>query len=193
VTCKSTAAAKTVRLSAAALGILLWASAHDTQAADGDCANVLSAGAPLYGRLPEALGGAFPPVPRNKSGSPGVSSLLGSPLPDLRPSFRYAFGSDPLLASDRARETQREVFLRNSDPLLRAKLRVTQDREWLFVYADMGAVDSPLRWQGMVGIRVGKDVRLLGGWRRITYYFSPGREFDSLDFDGPFIGAQRTW
>ena len=30
---------------------------------------------------------------------------------------------------------------------------------------------------------------LLGGWRRVTYHFSPGRGLDSLDFDGPFLGA----
>ena len=66
-------------------------------------------------------------------------------------------------------------------------------RERLFVYADMGAADSPLRYQGLLGIRVGQDAHLLGGWRRITYYFSPGRDFDSLDFGGPFLAVQRAW
>ena len=101
---------------------------------------------------------------------------------DLPARFRYVF-------DDHARE----VFLRNSQPLIRAKLRMNPGREWLFVYADMGGGNSPVRWQGLVGIRVGQDAHLLGGWRRVTYDFSPGGEFDALDFDGPFIGAQRAW
>jgi hypothetical protein len=149
MTRKSTAATKTARWYAAALGALLCAGAHTTQAADGDFAGDLS---------------AVPPTLRTVN-----------------------------FASDRARATEHEVFLRNPDPLVRAKLRMNLGKEWLFVYADMGAGSSSLRWQGLVGIRVGQDAHLLGGWRRITYYLSPGGEFDSLDFDGPFIGAQRAW
>jgi len=92
-----------------------------------------------------------------------------------------------------AQENQREVFLRNSDPLVRAKLRVSLGREWLFVYADMGGGSSTLRWQSLVGIRVGQRAHLLAGWRGMTYYLSPGGDFNSLDIDGPFIGAQRAW
>jgi hypothetical protein len=152
------------RLAAAALGVLLCAAPHTAHAADGDLAGTLPAGAPLYDRIV-----------------------------DLPARFRYVFDSDPPLASGRARETERQVFLRNSDSLVRAKARMRLGREWLFVYADMGGGSSPLRWQGLVGIRVGQDAHLLGGWRRVTYDLSPGGEFDSLDFDGPFIGAQRAW
>ena len=132
---------------------------------------------------------------RHGGGSaPGLSSPVDTSLPDLPARFHYVFGSDLPLASDRARASERDVLLRSPDhPLVRAKVRVTLGKEWLFAYADMGAADSALRWQGLVGIRVGQDAHLLGGWRHITYYFSPGSEFDSLDFDGPFLGAQRAW
>jgi len=151
------------RSSAAALGMLLCAGIHTAQAADGNF------------------------------GSPSLSSPVDTSLSDLPARFRYVLDSDSLLAGDRARETEREVFLRNPDSLVRAKVRVRLGREWLFVYADMSAGSSTLRWQGLVGIRVGQDAHLLGGWRRITYYFNPGGEFDALDVDGPFIGAQRVW
>jgi len=156
------------RFFAVAIGTFLFAGAHATRAADGDFAR-----APLYG--------------------PVRSSPVDTSLSDLPARFRYAFASDPLPAGDRARGTQREVFLRSSDSLVRAKVRMSLGREWLSVYADMGGGNSPLRWQGLVAIRVGQDAHLLGGWRRVTYDLSPGGEFDSLDFDGPFIGAQRTW
>jgi hypothetical protein len=61
------------------------------------------------------------------------------------------------------------------------------------VYADMGARDSALKWQGLAGIRGGHGVDLLGGWRHITYRFSPGTGFDLLDFSGPYLGATLAW
>jgi len=184
---KLTAATNTARLSAAALGMLLCAIAHTTRAAAGDFADAWSAGGPLYGGLHEAA------QRRPEGPQPGLSSPVEISLAGLPARFRYAFGTDPLLASDRAPGTQREVFLRSSDSLVRAKVRVRLGKEWLFAYADMAAGSSPLRWQGLVAIRVGRDAHLLGGWRRVTYDLSPGGEFDSLDFDGPFIGAQRAW
>jgi hypothetical protein len=160
---------------------------------DGEAAQsaVLTAGASARGRGQVR---ALVPQYRLAGGSaPGLSSPLDTSLSDLPASFHYVLGSDLPIAGDRARDSWREVLLRNSDPLVRAKVRLNLGKEWLFMYADMGATDSALRWQGLVGIRVGQDARLLGGWRHVTYYLSPGSEFDSLDFDGPFLAAQRTW
>jgi hypothetical protein len=231
------------RRSAAALGILLCASAHTTGAADGDPADALSAGAPPYGCFGEACGGALLPAQRTANfdeiagriddsapvsfdgnaaqravltagmsarvrgqvrplapqyrpvgeSASGLSGPVDTSLSNLPARFHYVFGSNVPFASDREREREREVLLRSSDPMVRAKVRVPLGKEWLFAYADMGAADSALRWQGLVGIRISQDAHLLGGWRHITYYFSPGNEFDSLDFDGPFLGAQRAW
>jgi hypothetical protein len=111
-------------------------------------------------------------------------------MSDLRSRLHYAFGSDPGLSSERARQGE----LRNADAFVRATLPLTLGKEWLgFVYADMGAADSALRWQGLAGIHGGHGVDLLGGWRHVTYHFSPGIGFDSLDFNGPFLGATLAW
>jgi hypothetical protein len=113
---------------------------------------------------------------------------------DLKARLHYAFGSDAGLASDRTLQAEREVLLRNSDAFVRAKLPVTVARDWRgFVYADMGAADSALKWQGLAGIRDGHGLELLGGWRHVTYHFSPGMGLDSLDFAGPFLGATLAW
>lgn len=113
---------------------------------------------------------------------------------DLLTRLRYAFGSDVGLSSDRARQEESKVLLKNSNAFVRAKIQVTLGREWRgFVYVDLGAADSRLRWQGLVGIRGGHGVDVLGGWRHVTYYFNAGSGFDSLDFDGPFLGATLTW
>jgi len=239
---RSTPATKTGRASAAALGILLCASALATAAAGADSADTLPAGASVYFR--EARGGASAPAQQTGNfdairrrtdapahvsfdgeaaqpagltagatarvreqarmlasrhgpvaGSvPGLSASVDAPVSDVLSRLQYAFGSDPGLSSERTRQGEREVLLRNADAFVRATLPLTLGKEWLgFVYADMGAADSQLRYQGLLGIRVGQDAHLLGGWRRITYYFSPGRDFNSLDFDGPFLAVQRAW
>jgi hypothetical protein len=186
--CKPTPATKTGRMSAAALGMFLCASAHTTPAAGGDYAD--AARAPLYGYFPEARGGGAPyqPLARSAAGAPADASPS-----DFLARLHYAFGSYLGLLSERAPQGEREVVLRNSDALVRAKVRLTLGKEWLgFVYADMGAVDSAVKWQGLAGVG-GHGVELLGGWRHVTYHFSPDRGFDSLDFNGPFLGATLAW
>jgi hypothetical protein len=126
--------------------------------------------------------------------APGLSAPVDASLSDLLARLHYAFGSDLGLSSDRARQGEREVLVRNSDALVRAKVRLTLGKEWPgFVYADIGAADSALKWQGLAGIPCGHGVDLLGGWRHVTYHFSPGQGFDSLDFNGPFLGATLAW
>jgi hypothetical protein len=126
--------------------------------------------------------------------APGLSAPVDASLSDILARLHYAFGSDLGLSSDRARQGEREVLVRNSDAFVRAKVRLTLGKEWLgFLYADMGAADSALKWQGLAGIPCGHGVDLLGGWRHVTYHFSPGQGFDSLDFNGPFLGATLAW
>ena len=228
-------------MSAAAVGMLLCASAPTTPAAGADSADALVAGAPRYGYLSERRGGASVParrivslaqirrrtndathvsfdgaaagltasappcfpvqVPALAAQYPSVAgSTLGLRAPvhaipsDLLTRLPYAFGDDLGLSSDRARQGEREVLLRNSDALVRGSIRLTPGKRWnVFMYADMGAADSVLKWQGLAGIRSSNGLDLLGGWRHITYHFSPGRGFDSLDFDGPFLGATFAW
>src|SRR5262249_26273390 len=94
---------------------------------------------------------------------------------DLLARFRSAFGGDSRFPRDHQRQADRAVLLKNADALVRAKVRLAVGEEQLaFVYADVGATDSALRWQGLAGIRCGHGVDLLGGWRNVTYHFSPG-------------------
>jgi hypothetical protein len=238
-----TPAMKTGRMSAAAVGMLLCASAYTTPAAGASSADALPPGTPLYAYFREArsasvlaqrtadsdeirrrtddptriffdgeaaqpagltagstarvrgraraLAAQYRPVAGSAS---ELSAPIDASLSDLLARFHSAFGSDLGFSSDRARQGDREALVRNSDAFVRAKILLTLGEEWLgFVYADLGAVDSALRWQGLAGIRCGHGVDLLGGWRHVTYHFSPGSGFDSLDFNGPFLGATLTW
>ena len=198
----STAATKTGRVPAAALGVLLCAAAQATAAA-ADSADVLPAGAALFGYFREARDSA--PVPaqrtvnfneiRRLAGDPAYLTFAGGQSQPASPAgFHYAIVSDLGLSSDRASQAEPGVLLRNSDAFVRANVRLTPGKKWLgFVYADMGAADSALRWQGLVGVHGSQGLDLFGGWRRVTYHFTPGMGFDSLDFNGPFFGATLAW
>lgn len=184
-------------MTAAALGMLLYASAHTTSVAGADSADTLPAGGPLYGYFREARGGASVPAQqtdRFARSAPGLGVRVDASPSDLLARLHYAFGRDLGLSSNRARQDEGELVLRNSDAFVQAKVRLTLSKEWRgFVYADIGAADSELRWQGLAGIHAGLGVDLLGGWRHVTYHFSPGRGFDSLEFNGPFLGAALAW
>ena len=159
-------------ITAAALGMLLSASALATHAAAVDFADVL----PASTATPQALAAQY----RSLAGTPGIDARLDEPL------------SHFLARLPEQRDLQ--LLLRNSDALVRATVRMNLGREWLgFVYADMGATDSAVRWQGLAGVHGGRGLDMLGGWRRVTYRFSPGAGLDSLDFDGPFLGATFAW
>jgi len=193
---------KTDALSAVALGMLLCVSAHTTSAASADSADTLPAGGPLYGYSREAPGGGslaaqqtdrFEAI-RHRTNDPAHVLRVDASPADLLARLHYAFGSDLGLASDRARQDESELALRNSDAFAQAQVRLTLSKGWRgFVYADIGATDSELKWQGLAGVHGGLGVDLLGGWRHVTYHFSPGRGFDSLEFNGPFLGAAVAW
>jgi hypothetical protein len=163
-----------------------------THASFGSKTTRLTAGAPARVTVQAlALAARYPAVE-------GSTLAIGAPVDatpsDLLTRLHYAFASDLGLLTDRTRQAEREVLLRNSDALVRGNIRLTLGTRWpVFMYADIGAADSALKWQGLAGIRSGHGLDLLAGWRHVTYHFSPGTGYDSLDFDGPFLGATLTW
>jgi hypothetical protein len=189
---KSTTARKKGGIAAAALILLVCASARITSAVAADSGYALPVAAPLYSYFREAR--VATPVHSVGGAANGSSAALDASQSDLKARLHYVFGSDAALGTDRTLQAEREVLLRNSDAFVRAKLRVTVVKDWRgFVYADMGATDSALKWQGLAGVRDGHGLELLGGWRHVTYHFSPGMGLDSLDFAGPFLGATLAW
>jgi hypothetical protein len=186
------------RTSAATLGLLLCAWAHTAAASASDSVDALPGGASLYGYVREARDAGVSAPARWSDNCGGLPAELSAPvdvsLSDLLARLHYACGSGSGLSSDGPRQVERQALVRNSDALVGATVRRPLREQWLvFVYADLGAADSALRWQGLAGIHAGMGVDLLGGWRHVTYRFSPGAGFDSMEFNGPFIGATLAW
>jgi hypothetical protein len=196
-------------MSVAALAMLWWLGAHIAPAVGADSTDTLSVGGVLYTYFREARSHASLAVQRINSFEEtrhraqyrplaGSACLPGAPLDasssELLVRLHYAFSSDAGVSNDRAYQNDGEVLLKNSDAFIRTRVQLTQSKEWGgFVYADIGATDSEVRWQGLAGVHGRFGIDLLGGWRHITYHFSPGRGFDSLDFNGPFLGAAVAW
>lgn len=198
----ATLATNMSRIVAVALGVLLCGSAHAALAAGSIAADALPSDAPLYGYFLEARGYA-PELVRRTVNLNEAPRLTGSLLhasfegearqPTVLARLHQAFGSELGLSSGHASPADPELLLRNADALVRGKVGLPLGQWRGFLYADMGAVDSALRWQGLAGIRGGKGFGVFGGWRRVTYHFSPGMGFDSLDFNGPVLGATFAW
>ena len=191
--------------------MLLGASAL-SPAAGADSVDAFPAGAPLYAYFHEPAGGArSAPRPDNSAAhlrgqfralaaphrpvagsAPSLDAPVDAPVSELRARLHCAFGGDLVLSGEAALD--RAVLFGNADAFVQTKMRFALGREQRgFVYADMGAADSALKWQGLAGIHARADVDLVGGWRHVTYRFSPGNGFDSLDFNGPFLGATLAW
>lgn len=198
---RSAAARKTGPKTAVALGMLLCAYVHIAPAAGAESVDGLPGSAALYSYYPEAQERA-PPIALRTVNFNGIRrpaderalAVDKTVQTAVLARLHHSFASDLDLSSDRVSQGDPAVLLRNSDALVRTKVRLTLGRKWLgFVYVDMGAVDSELRWQGLAGIRGGNGFDLLGGWRHVTYHFSPGMGLDSLAFNGPFVGATLAW
>jgi len=203
LTRKQTPVTQADRTCAASLGFLLCASAHGAPAPGPESADALPAGAALYGYFREARASAsvpaqrtitFQDIGRAADDSAHISLEGDGAQARVLTNFHDAFGRDLPPQDERTSAREPEFLLRNQDAFVRAKIALTLGRKWPgFAYADMGASESALRWQGLAGIRAGHGFDLLGGWRHVTYHFRPGMGFDSLDFNGPFLGATLAW
>jgi hypothetical protein len=183
-------ATKTSPTFVVALAVLMCVAARTSPAFGVDSTDALPTAAALYEqvRAPAAQDRPLAGL------APGFGTAADASLSDLMARLHYAFGGDLRLSINRAQPDERAILLKNSDAFVRTKVPLTVGRDWHgFLYADMGAADSALKWQSVAGIRAGHGVDLLGGWRHVTYRFSPGMGFDSLDFNGPFLGATLAW
>ena len=194
---RTSTSAKQAGRTVAALSLLLCAAAYATPATiGGDAGDVSAANLTSAAAVPAHLQWRLLDAQYHPGAAPtSAPGAAADAFPsDRRVKLRYGFGSDYGLATDRPHPVAGDDLVRNSDAALRADVRLNLLNEWRgFVYADIGAADSEVRWQGLAGLHHRLSVDLLGGWRHVTYHFSPGRGFDSLEFKGPFLGAALAW
>jgi len=211
LTRRAASGTKTGHWSVAVVGMLLGASTL-SPAAGADYADASSSGTLLYAyfREPEGEARSAPrpynldvhlsgqlralTAPHRPGSAPSLAAPVDAPVSELLARLHSAFGRALVASGEAVLRTDRAVLFGNADAFVRTKMPLALgEQQRAFVYADMGATDSALKWQGLAGIHAREDVDLVGGWRHVTYHFSPGNGVDSLDFNGPFLGATLAW
>jgi hypothetical protein len=96
-----------------------------------------------------------------------------------------------------AREGRQEASPTNWDAVVgaRARVKLGDNGRWFVpLHADVGAGDSKLTWQAVLGLGYTfgwGDV--LAAWRHLDYEMKSGSEIESISFDGPAVGVAFHW
>jgi hypothetical protein len=90
-----------------------------------------------------------------------------------------------------------EVDATNWDVIVGAKgnLAVSADRRWSVpYYFDIGAGESKLTWQALLGVSYSFDWgSVVAAWRYMDYEFKDDAQLDHMRFNGPGIGVTFRW
>ena len=112
---------------------------------------------------------------------------------DLQERLQYTFNGDisslPLAertGGSRAQETQVDVIAG-----VKGRVSFGADRAWYLPYHfDVGAGESNLTWQAMVGLGYSfGPVDVLGAWRILDYDLGGNTPIESIDFNGGALGV----
>ena len=78
---------------------------------------------------------------------------------------------------------------------VKGKTYLGAERKWYVpYYLDVGTGDNRSTWQGMVG--VGYEYSwgsLLAAWRYTGFQMKSGSAIESMNFNGPLLGATFKW
>ncbi len=121
----------------------------------------------------------------------------GARMLDIQQKLNWQLSGNvgPIALPDRS--GARSVDMRNWDAIIGAKGRATfgERRQWFLpYYLDVGAGDSKLTWQAMVGVGYTFGWGdLVGVWRYVDYQMKSGKPIESMNFNGPAIAAAFRW
>lgn len=126
-----------------------------------------------------------------------VEVLAGFRYFDLKQTFKWDFGGNigqlPLPGNNGASTST----VTNWDAIagIRGRSMFGQGKRWFIPYhLDVGAGDSDLTWHAYAGIgRALSWGEIAVGWRYMEYRPESGSLTDSVDFNGPLIGAGFRW
>ena len=136
---------------------------------------------------------------RLATGNPAytIDLLAGARYFDLKQTINYSIGGTagqfPLAGRSGTREVSGDVW----DGIIGVKGRYAfgQNRQWYVpYYLDVGTGQSDLTWQAAGGIGyVFSWGEVTGMWRYMDYNFESGKAVQSMNFNGPMLGATFRW
>jgi opacity protein-like surface antigen len=121
-----------------------------------------------------------------------MHALAGARMLNLEEDLDWTFNGDisslPLTersGTSRATDTQWDAVVG-----VKGRATLGAERHWYLPYhVDVGAGDSDLTWQVMVGLGYTFDaVAVAGVWRYLHYDLGDGTPIHSLEFNGPAVG-----
>jgi hypothetical protein len=126
-------------------------------------------------------------------GNFSMNALAGVRMLDLKETLGWTFNGDisslPLqerTGSSQAKDNQWDAIVG-----LKGRAKFGAGDSWFVpYYVDIGAGESNLTWQGMVGLGYTFDtVEVLGVWRYLDYDLGRSTPIQSIDFNGPALGV----
>ena len=119
--------------------------------------------------------------------------LAGARMLDLEEGLRWSLNGDISSLPLPGRSGSSGVKDTLWDAIVGLKGRTTfgPDRQWSVpFYVDVGAGDSDLTWQGMVGLAYTmKSVDVTAAWRYLDYDMGSQSPIQSISFNGPALGV----
>ncbi len=78
---------------------------------------------------------------------------------------------------------------------LKGRVAIGKDLKWFVpYYGDIGTGNSQLTWQAMAGLGYAFHWgEIIGGWRYLDYQFKSDSKIDSMNMNGPMLGAAFRW
>lgn len=123
--------------------------------------------------------------------------FAGARLLDVKQKLDWELSGNvgPIPLPDRAGNAR--ASLSNWDGLVGVKGRFALGgaQQWFLpYYLDIGTGQSDLTWQGMAGVGYSFSWgEVIAAWRYLDYDMQSGEALESLDFNGPAIGAAFHW
>jgi hypothetical protein len=134
---------------------------------------------------------------RMVDGAGTLDLLVGARLLDIESQLRWAITGDVESVPVVDREGDRHTTLQNLDLIAGTKGRVRfgDEQSWFVpYYLDVGAGESDLTWQAMVGLGYSLDWGdVLVAWRILDYDMEPGTPIKELSFIGPAVAIAFRW
>jgi len=123
--------------------------------------------------------------------------LLGARLASLKQTLDWEFSGNFGPVTPPPLTGTREVSVDQWDGIVGAKGRLAfgPDQHWVVpYYFDIGAGDSDLTWQAMVGLAYSFGWGDLGvAWRYLDYDLNSDGPIADMNFNGPALGATFRW
>jgi len=126
-----------------------------------------------------------------------VDALAGARMLGVKPTLGWSIQGDlgPIPEPGRSGSKKLSDDLWDGIVGVKGRFTVSEDRRWgIPFYLDVGTGQTKLTWQAAVGVSYSyKWGDVIAMWRYLDWNDSSGKPIESLNFNGPMIGATFRW